>query len=67
MKTEKELKELKEEYTDLNKKLAELSEDELKQVTGGVVYNGIDTDEDRSNIQKEIDASISEIDDNALL
>lgn len=35
MKTEKELKELKEEYTELNKKLAELSEDELKQVTGG--------------------------------
>lgn len=37
MKTEKELKELKEEYTDLNKKLVELTEKELKQVTGGGV------------------------------
>ena len=36
MKTEKELNELKEEVENLKKKLAELSEDELKQVTGGI-------------------------------
>ncbi len=36
MKTQKELNALKEEYTTLNKKLAELSEQELAQVTGGV-------------------------------
>ena len=35
MKTKEELKELKEEYEILNNKLKELTEDELKQVTGG--------------------------------
>ena len=35
MKTKEELTALKEEVDTLNKKLAELSEDELKQVTGG--------------------------------
>ena len=35
MKTKEELKVLKTELESLNKKLAELSEDELKQVTGG--------------------------------
>lgn len=35
MKTEKELNELKEEYTEIKKKLAELTEKELKQVTDG--------------------------------
>ena len=35
MKTQDELKELKEEYEKLNEKLKELSDDELKQVTGG--------------------------------
>ena len=34
-KTQDELKELKEEYEKLNEKLKELSDDELKQVTGG--------------------------------
>ena len=38
MKTKEELNALKEEVETLNKKLAELSEDELKQVSGG--YNG---------------------------
>ena len=38
MKTKEELNTLKEEVETLNKKLAELSEDELKQVVGG--YNG---------------------------
>ena len=34
-KTKEELKELKEEYETLNNKLQKLTEDELKQVTGG--------------------------------
>lgn len=37
MKTKEELTVLKEEYETLNAKLAELTEDELKQVTGGTV------------------------------
>ena len=36
MKTPEELKVLKEEVETLNKKLAELSEEELSQVSGGV-------------------------------
>ena len=36
MKTKEDLEELKEEVESLNKKLAELTEDELKEVTGGV-------------------------------
>ena len=36
MKTKEELKALKEEVETLNKKLAELSEEELEQVSGGV-------------------------------
>ena len=35
MKTKEELNALKNEVKDLNAKLAELSEDELKEVTGG--------------------------------
>lgn len=35
MKTQEELSALKEEYENLNKKFAELNEEELKQVTGG--------------------------------
>ena len=35
MKTKEELKELKEEYETLNKKLKELTEDELLLVAGG--------------------------------
>lgn len=37
MKTEEELKALKEELETLNKKLAELSDDELNEVTGGIL------------------------------
>lgn len=37
MKTKEELQELKKEYETLNQKLAELTEDELKQVVGGFV------------------------------
>lgn len=36
-KTEEELTELKAEYEKLRKELAELTEDELKKVTGGTV------------------------------
>ena len=35
MKTQEELKNIKEEYEALNRKLAELTDDELEQVTGG--------------------------------
>ena len=35
MKTQEELKNLKEEYESLNRKLDELTDDELEQVTGG--------------------------------
>ena len=41
MKTKEELNALKEEVETLNKKLAELSEDELKQVNGGVSESGM--------------------------
>ena len=37
MKTKEELNALKEEVETLNKKLAELSEEELKQVAGGKI------------------------------
>ena len=37
MKTKEELNELKEEVETLNKKLAELTEEELVQVSGGVL------------------------------
>lgn len=39
MKPKEELQELKEEYEALNKKLAELSEEELQQVVGGVEFD----------------------------
>ncbi len=38
MKTQEELEQIKEEYKNLNKKLAELTEDELLQVVGGGPY-----------------------------
>ena len=39
MKSKEELDALKEEVDNLNKKLAELSEDELKEVAGGVTLD----------------------------
>ena len=39
MKTKEELSALKEEFTTLTQKLAELTEDELLQVTGGDAYD----------------------------
>ena len=41
MKTKEELNELKEEVEALNKKLCELTEEELAQVSGGVSINVI--------------------------
>ena len=41
MKTKKELTALKEEVEKLNKKLAELSEEELEQVSGGISPLGL--------------------------
>ena len=38
MKTKKELNEIKEEINALNKKLYELTDEELNQVTGGLEY-----------------------------
>ena len=74
MKSKKELNALKEEVETLNKKLAELTEEELADVTGGAMIvshkmaaNDTNTDVDRAAIQKEIDASVQQIDDNALL
>ena len=40
MKTKEELNALKEEVETLNKKLAELTEEELAQVAGGQYYSG---------------------------
>ena len=36
MKTKEELNALKEEFKDLNKKLSELTDEELKEVAGGI-------------------------------
>jgi len=40
MKTAEELNAIKEEYESIKKKLEELNEEELEQVTGGVVASG---------------------------
>ncbi len=42
MKTKEELNELKKEYENVKSKLSELSEDELKEVVGGVGGDPID-------------------------
>ena len=41
MKTEQDLKELQKEYNELKEKLAELTEEELKQVSGGNGEQGL--------------------------
>ena len=41
MKTKEQLNALKEEVEAVNKKLAELNEDELTQITGGVTFEGM--------------------------
>ena len=42
MKTKEELNAIKEEVENVNKKLAELTEEELAQVAGGVDFNTTD-------------------------
>lgn len=51
LKTKEELNSLKEEVDNLNKKLAELSEDELEQVSGGLfpIYVSFPTGEEGSS------------------
>ena len=73
-KTKEELIALKKEVETLKAKLAELTEEELAQVFGGAMIvnhnmaaNDTNTDDDRAAIQKEINASVQQIDDNALL
>ena len=53
MKTKEELNSLKEEVENLNKKLLELTEEELAQVTGGADLNidGTDAINDPSGVQ----------------
>ena len=43
MKSKEELNDLKKEVEALNKKLADLNEEELKQITGGDVLFDLDT------------------------
>ena len=53
MKTKEELNQIKEEYVELNKKLAELSEEELKQVTGGTIGRMDNVFESSGDVQLE--------------
>ena len=78
MKTAEELIALKEEVETLSKKLAELTEEELAQVSGGMhvlttirekeilAATGTITSSDRVTLQKEIDSLIDQIDEDAL-
>ncbi len=43
MKTKEELNKIKEEIETLNRKLAELTEDEVKQIIGGSSIHGLET------------------------
>ena len=61
MKTKEELNALKEEVETLNRKLAELTEEELAQVTGGVVPTTDVTIKDGHSqiiIQKQCDTDL---------
>ena len=53
MKTKEELNALKEEVETLNKKLAELTNEELEQVTGGWVYRDIEISLESENGEGE--------------
>ena len=53
MKKEKELNELKEEVKNMKQKLAELSEDELNQVTGGTIGRMDNVFESSGDVQLE--------------
>ncbi|MDO5445810.1 MAG: bacteriocin [Eubacteriales bacterium] len=45
MKTPEELNTLKEEYKSLQKKLSELTDDELEQITGGIGWQYLEKEE----------------------
>lgn len=49
-KTKEELKQLKIEYESFNKKLKDLSDDEIKEVTGGKIISIIPQQTDHSNL-----------------
>ena len=53
MKTPEELSALKEEVETLNKKLAELTDEELAQVAGGWVYQDIEISLESENSEEE--------------
>ena len=53
MKTKEELNALKEEVETLNKKLAELTDEELAQVAGGWVYQDIEISLESENSEEE--------------
>ena len=53
---------MKKENKPIKTEFCALSDQNLSAVSGGA-----NTDEDRASIQKEIDQSIAQIDDNALL
>lgn len=53
---------MKKENKPIKTEFCALSDENLSAVSGGA-----NTDEDRASIQKEIDQSIAQIDDNALL
>ena len=64
MKTKEELEALKKELDDVNKKLHELTEEELKQVTGGSDFNMDDfsvTESDKQYEQHFYDDPSSEV------
>ena len=59
MKTQEELNAIKEEMKAMDKKLAELTEDELEQVTGGAVPEGIPIQTIVNVGEKDVKFSIS--------
>lgn len=60
MKTKEELNALQNEVEALNKKLAELTDDEMKQVTGGMKIVVIKALQKPSNTSGEIQSSTTE-------
>lgn len=65
MKTKEELIKLKAEVEALNKKLAELSEEELEQVTGGSDAGLMESDQGVSGIIEKLMEAIREVKEKA--
>ena len=59
MKTKEELNKLKEEVEDVNEKLHELTEEELKQVTGGLAPSDKHDVAPGTNLMKDIGLRVS--------